>query len=163
MSRAVVMVSPAGVLFVARWEGMRLAPYNDAANNATVGVGHLLHAGPVTTEDRRRFRSFSRSDALKLLAGDLLVAEDVLRTEVSPPLTSPAHFDALASFVFNVGAGAFLDSTLRRRLNAGERGVTAADELLRWTSAGGRRVEGLVRRRLAERRLYLHGDYGTGP
>jgi hypothetical protein len=73
--------------------------------------------------------------------------------EVRVPM-SQAQFEALMSFVFNVGVGALGASTLLRKLNAGDRDG-AADELLRWSRAGGRVLERLLRRRRAERALFL--------
>lgn len=64
--------------------------------------------------------------------------------------------DALVSFAFNVGTHAFEISTLRRKLNR-EEYLDAADEFLRWVYAGGRKLRGLVRRREAERALFLEG------
>jgi lysozyme len=64
------------------------------------------------------------------------------------------EYDALVSFVFNVGAGALASSKLLRELNAHHR-TKAADQLLRWTKAGGRDLPGLVRRRRAERGRFL--------
>jgi len=62
----------------------------------------------------------------------------------------------LVSFTFNLGSGALRDSTLRRRLNRGDdRTSLANDEFKKWVLAGGRVLEGLVRRREAERVLFL--------
>ncbi len=70
------------------------------------------------------------------------------------------QFDAMVSLAFNVGAHAFSKSTLVRKLNAGDvRG--AADEFLRWNKAGGQVLDGLVRRRRAERDLFLTGVQTT--
>ena len=70
------------------------------------------------------------------------------------------QFDALVSFVFNVGAGAFGGSTLLRRLNQGEYKAVPA-ELMRWVNSGGRPLPGLVRRRQAEGVLFSRGAYGV--
>lgn len=154
MSSALVHASRAGVLFVARWEGLRLVPYNDVAGNATVGVGHLLHMGTVTPRDLARFRGFTTEEALHLLAHDLEVAEDTLVSEVHPPITNVHHFDALVSFVFNVGPTAFRDSTLLKLLNEGRRYLASA-QFLKWNHAGNKVILGLSKRRRAERALFL--------
>jgi hypothetical protein len=65
---------------------------------------------------------------------------------------------ALISFAFNVGGGAFADSTLLRKLNAGDYKAVPS-ELARWTKAGGRSLPGLERRRRAEGELFAKGDY----
>ena len=63
------------------------------------------------------------------------------------------RFDALASFAFNLGAGALQRSTLRRKVNRAEHEAVPA-EFRRWVWAGGCRLKGLVRRREAEAALY---------
>jgi hypothetical protein len=81
------------------------------------------------------------------------VAERAVADAVRVPLRQ-GQFDPLVSFVFNIGPGAFQSSTLLRKFNRrDERG--AADELLRWSRAGGRVLDGLLRRRRAERALFL--------
>jgi lysozyme len=146
-------VSRAGAELIAQFEGFVATPYDDAAGHATIGFGHLLHHGRVTSADRTRWGSISRERGLALLAEDARDAERAVEQAVRVPLTQQ-QLDALVSFVFNVGAGAFRSSTLLRRLNAGDR-QAAADELLRWSRAGGQVLDGLLRRRRAERALFL--------
>jgi lysozyme len=67
---------------------------------------------------------------------------------IGGPLTD-GQFDALASFVFNVGAGGLQRSTLRRKVNREEHALVPA-ELMKWVCAGGRKRKGPVRRREAE-------------
>lgn len=152
-------LSARGVAFVARWEGLRSVPYNDAAGNATIGYGHLLHAGAVTATDQNRWGAIDNARALELLAADLETAAAAVRELVAPPFVFPWRFDAIASFVYNVGAGAFEHSTLLARLNGSFARRGAADQLLLWTHAGGRVLSGLVARRQAERSLFLYGRY----
>jgi lysozyme len=79
------------------------------------------------------------------------------------PKLNQHQLDALASFTMNNGVGSLEESTLRRRLNAGEgMDQVAREELPRWVMAGSppRRLEGLIRRRAAEVRLFTHGQYG---
>lgn len=64
------------------------------------------------------------------------------------------QFDALCSFAYNVGTGALQKSTLLRKLNAGDY-QEAADQFPLWTKGGGKTLPGLVRRRAAERDLFL--------
>jgi GH24 family phage-related lysozyme (muramidase) len=146
-------LSGAGAELIARFEGFVAHPYDDAAGHATIGFGHLLHHGPVTASDRARWGTISRERGLELLVEDAGSAARAVQDAVHVEL-SQRQFDALVSFVFNVGEGAFRSSTLLRRLNAGDR-RGAADELLRWSRAGGRVLPGLERRRRAERALFL--------
>ena len=88
---------------------------------------------------------------------DALLADELTQAMTSVDrLTAHPHPDtrraALASFVYNVGAGAFERSTLLRRLNAGDVSGACA-ELSRWVYAGGKPLSGLIKRRAAEREL----------
>ena len=84
---------------------------------------------------------------------DLSIAERGVLKQTKVPLTDN-QFDALCSFVFNLGSGAFQSSTLRRRLNRGDY-EGAANEFPRWVFAGGRKLKGLIKRRSDERLLFL--------
>lgn len=79
-------------------------------------------------------------------------AERAVLRLISVPLTD-GQFDALVSFTFNLGAGALQRSTLRRKVNREEHEDVPA-EFLRWVWAGGRKLNGLIRRRRAEATLY---------
>lgn len=88
-----------------------------------------------------------------LLLEELRSALSTVDSKVKVPMPDTRRA-ALASFVYNVGAGAFSSSTLVRKLNSGDvRG--GCDELLRWVLADGKRLPGLVKRREAERELCL--------
>ena len=84
---------------------------------------------------------------------DMTYAAQAVDRLVKVPLTQN-QFDALVSFVFNIGDGAFAASTLLRYLNKG-RYQEAAVEFMRWIHAGGKRLDGLIRRRRAEQELFL--------
>jgi len=150
-------LSPAGLEFIARWEGFRAYPYNDVANHATIGFGHLLHHGPVTKADMAKYpNGLSRDQALALLRKDVGRFEKAVRDLVKVPLT-PNQFDVLVSFVFNLGPGALAQSTLLRQLNKGDYKCVPS-ELLKWVNItkGGKleRVEGLVNRRMQEGKMW---------
>jgi GH24 family phage-related lysozyme (muramidase) len=133
-------------------EGLRLDPYNDSAGHATVGVGHLIHHGPVTTADNAHFKGFTKADALVLLAQDVRPREQFVEGAVTVDL-GQNEFDALVSLVFNIGTGAFATSTVLHRLNAGAR-HDAADAFLLFVIGGA----GLANRRKRERGLFLTRD-----
>lgn len=156
-SRYATRCTPAGVAFIARHEGMRTAPYNDAASppNATIGIGHMIHRGPVTPADRERYAHYTVADALAQLHADLATVEAGVR-DIGVPLR-PWEFDALCSFAFNCGVGALwggVEAALRR----GDR-IGAMDVLAEYDRAGGRVLPGLVSRRADERALFLHRRY----
>lgn len=143
---------------IKRWEGLRLAAYQDVAGVWTIGYGHTgsVSEGMTVTE----------AEADTLLRTDLSACEATVERAVTVPL-SDGQFGALVSFVFNVGAGAFLGSTLLRRLNAGDYAAVPA-ELARWNKARDPRtgqlvpVPGLTNRRAAEAGLWARGDFVHG-
>jgi GH24 family phage-related lysozyme (muramidase) len=91
-------------------------------------------------------------DAEMLLRKDAALAESAVSRLIAVTLTD-AQFDALVSFVFNLGAGALQRSTLRRRVNRQEH-VEAPHEFMKWVWAAGRKLPGLIKRRSAEAILY---------
>ncbi len=151
--------SKAGVAMIARFEGFRATPYNDAAvpPNATIGFGHKIHDGPVTAADRATWGTISEARGRELLASDLLNAERAVNTLVVPPFRFQHRFDAVVSLVFNIGTGAFSTSHLLELLNATRVRRGAADEFLHWRYAGGKPI--LLPRRQVERRTFLYGLY----
>lgn len=137
-------ISVSGLDHIKRFEGLRLNVYKDVAGYPTIGYGHLIKPG-------ERYRSITEEQAEALLRDDVRFAENAVNRAVEVPLTQ-SQFDALVSFVYNVGAGAFNNSTLLRKLNAEDyNGATA--ELERWNKAGGIVISGLTNRREAEQQL----------
>ena len=147
------LVSPQLAEFVAVWEGFRATAYRCSAGVWTVGYG--------TTAGVKRGDTITHADALDRLMSHLEGDARAVDAAVNVPLESHER-DALISFAYNVGRSAFRASTLLRVLNGGDKAGAAA-QLLRWNRAGGRVVLGLVKRREAERRLFLFGDYTGAP
>ena len=150
-------ISPKGLAFLVAEEGFIPHAYNDPANHATFGVGHLLHLGPVTAADRAQWGSKAqpkpRALVERVLREDLATRfEPAVRDAVRKPLKQH-QFDALVSLAFNIGTGGFRRSTVVKRLNAGDfRG--AADAVLMWD-----KPSILIPRRRRERELFLNGTY----
>lgn len=147
---------------IARREGTKLTAYQDSAGVWTIGVGHTSAAGaPKVTKGMK----ISAWDADQILSRDLRAVEATVASAVKVSLNQN-EFDALVSFVFNVGGGAFKGSTLLRKLNAGDR-VGAADQFLVWNkiTRGGKKVAlaGLTSRREAERRQFLNKQQPAAP
>lgn len=141
-------INDAGLGLIKGFEGLRLAAYPDPRTGDapwTIGYGHTRHVleGDICTPEQ----------AERWLQDDLLVFEDGVSSVAAVPLTDN-QFAALVSFSFNLGLGRLGGSTLLRLLNAGDYDG-AADEIPRWTSGG---MPGLVRRRAAERALFLQPD-----
>ncbi|HEU0132697.1 MAG TPA: glycoside hydrolase family protein [Mycobacteriales bacterium] len=154
-------VSDAGLKRIAAYEGWRAQLYEDVAHHATIGYGHLVHLGPITAADRSGpfGKGITQAQGLALLRQDAQRMVDAVRAKVTVPLNQD-QFDALVSFAFNVGAGAFAGSTLLKKLNAGDY-AGAADAFGMWTKSGGKVVAGLVRRRAEEAALFR--GHGAAP
>jgi len=154
-------VSERGVAFIGKWEGFRGIPYNDVAGHCTIGYGHLIHHGNCSKADRKKWGEINKAEGRELLRRDLKKYEkgvrDLLGFRVRRTLNQQ-NFDALVSFAYNVGLGAFAGSSMLRLLRARHRGY-AAREFDKWVHAGGKRVEGLINRRNAEQRLFTHRKY----
>lgn len=134
---------------IKRFEGFSPKPYLCPAGYWTIGYGHVI-----TAQDKDNYRDpITEAEAEALLKKDVFKAEKAVLRLIKVPLTD-GQFDALVDFVFNLGGGALQRSTLRAKLNRGEY-LDAADEFLKWVWAGGRKLKGLVRRRIAERELFL--------
>ena len=151
-------LSREGARFIAQFEGFSGALYDDPAGHCTIGYGHLVHHGPRNGTEPAEFRrGITKQRALELLAIDGGKAAEAVSQSVGVPLAQH-QLDALVSFVFNVGAGAFRESTLLRELNAG-RYDAVPEQLKRWVKTDGRTLPGLVRRREAEGALFADGTY----
>ena len=114
----------------------------------TIGYGH-------TGADVREGLTIPLSEAERLLTRDLRTSEWHVNRLVQVKLTQN-QFDALVSFVYNVGGDAFAKSTMLRLLNAGDY-VGAANQFQRWNKDNGKVVDGLTNRRRKEYELFLRG------
>jgi len=139
-----------GIEFIKRHESLRLHAYKDAVGVWTIGYGHTSTAKPgmVITEE----------EAEKLLIQNLKAVEDEINRYLLP--LKQHQFDSLASFVFNVGVGAFRKSTLLKLLKMDVNHPDIINQFNRWVYGGGKILPGLVRRRKDEANLYMTGDYG---
>lgn len=158
-------VSESGVAFTAAREGFRAQMYNDQAGHCTIGYGHLIHTGRCNGSDPREtpFRDgITQERATEQLRQNLRMAAQKVRAGITVPLNQH-QFDALASFVLNVGPDAFQGSTLRRVINAGEGAQVIRRAFLMWVKVrqNGQLVtsDGLVKRRTFEADLFEHGTY----
>ena len=147
-------MTPAGLKLLKDFEGLVLHAYRDAVGVLTAGYGHT---GPDVVEGLK----ITPQQAEEWLLEDVKTAQDAISRLVRVRL-SDAQKDALTSFIFNVGTGAFERSTLLRKLNAGDYRA-AANELLRWDKAGGHTLKGLTRRRRAERDLFISETIAEAP
>ena len=140
--------SQSGIDAITSYEGQRLTAYPDPGTGGvpwTIGVGHT---GGVQKGD-----TCTAAESNAFLRADLRSAEAAVNQLVTVLLTQ-SQFDALVSFTFNLGTGALRGSSLLKMLNLGEYEI-AADEFLRWNQAAGQVLPGLVKRRAAERAMFL--------
>lgn len=130
---------------IMRWEGKRNAPYRDLVGVLTVCYG----------ETQAPMRRYSDAECSLMLhrRADADFARPVLAC-VPGLATRPHPFAAAISLSYNIGTPAFCRSTTARLFNAGD-WQAGCNAMLAWNRAGGRIVNGLVRRRAAERRLCL--------
>ncbi|MGZ9568256.1 lysozyme [Alcaligenes nematophilus] len=138
-------VIAAAIGLVAAWEGRSLVAYVDPVGVPTIcdGYTHGVKLGDVATPERC----------------DALAEQEVRRALAVVDGSTPGQLPdgvrvALASFVYNVGPGAYGGSTLLRKLRAGDLSG-ACNQLPRWVYAGGKKLRGLERRREAERQICL--------
>jgi len=136
--------SQRGLDLIKKFEGCRLTAYKCPAGVWTIGYGH--------TNGVKKGQKITQKQAELFLREDIKKFENGVKKYVSVPLTQN-QFDALVSFCYNCGLGAFKDSTLRKKLNAKDY-AGAAKELLRWNKSNGVVLEGLKRRRNAEKVLF---------
>ena len=154
-------ISGVGLGLISEFEGLRLNAYPDPGTGNepwTIGYGttvypngHKVRKGHVVTQ----------AEALEYLQHDTKRFADSVNRLVRVPLNQN-QFDSLVSFTYNVGDGALQRSTLLRKLNNHDyRG--AADEFGKWVNAGGKAMYGLVRRRAAERDLFVKAEVAPEP
>lgn len=138
-------ISEAGLALVKRFEGLRLEAYLCPAGVWTIGYGSTRGVKPGMTIDELA--------AERRLRDDLAEAEAAVERLVTVPLTDGQHA-SLVSLVYNIGEPAFQQSTLLRLLNGGDYAAVPA-QLMRFVKAGGKRSNGLVRRRSAEAAMWV--------
>ena len=140
-------INDAGLALIKQFEGLRLDSYRDAVGIATVGYGHT---GP----DVRIPMTITPGEAERLLHEDLARFETGVEALIADAPTNDAQFSALVSLAYNIGLGRLATSTVLKRHKLGNK-VGAANAFLMWNRAGDRVLQGLMRRREAERKLYL--------
>ncbi|WP_120247373.1 lysozyme [Enterobacter roggenkampii] len=145
-----MQTSEKGIALIKQFEGCKLTAYQDSVGVWTIGYGWTQ---PVDGKPIRAGMTIKQEIAERLLKTGLVSYESDVSRLVKVGL-SQGQFDALVSFTYNLGARSLSTSTLLRKLNAGDY-AGAADEFLRWNKAGGKVLNGLTRRREAERALFL--------
>lgn len=143
-------INQTGIDLIKHFESLRLEAYQDSGGVWTIGYGHTaggrndgsIHAGMTIDEQQ----------AEDLLRQDLGRFEQAVEEAVTAPINDN-QFAALVSFTFNLGPANLRSSTLLGVLNQADH-FAAARQFKQWSRAGGRRLAGLVRRRISERNLF---------
>jgi len=143
-------INESGIELIKHFESLRLKAYQDSVGIWTIGWGHtgLTHRDGTVYEGRE----ITEDEAVALLKRDLKTFEEGVENCVDVEINDN-QFSALVSFAFNLGETNLRKSTLLKKLN-GEQYFNAGKEFKKWSKAGGKRLEGLVRRRISERNLF---------
>lgn len=139
-------ISEKGLEFIIKEEGEVLTAYICPAGVWTIGVGH-------TGKDVNPGMKITKEQSRELLKNDLIRFENSVNRSVKINLTQN-KFDALVSFAFNVGEGAFKKSTLLKKINSLAPITEIEVEFRKWVYAGGKILPGLKARREREVKLY---------
>lgn len=174
-------LSKAGVDLMHKYEGFRSRPYLCPAHIWTIGYGHVLYQDqirlpvvrpegktqadipmirkeyPLKQEDNR---VWTKAEINELFDKDVATFERGVLRLVPRCVGRQGSFDALVSFAFNAGLGNLQRSTIRMKANRLD-WQAAADAFMAWTKGGGRVLPGLVRRREAERAMFLSENGGS--
>ena len=138
-------ISKDGIKLIKDFEGCKLYAYRCPAGVWTIGYGNTSHA--------KAGMSITMQQAEKFLREDLAPIEAEL-TKLNM-LLQQRQFDALCSWIFNLGMGNFKNSTMRKKILAKATDIEVADQIIRWTKAGGKVLTGLQKRRIAEANMYV--------
>ena len=144
-------ISSKGLELIKEFEGFSANAYLCQAKIPTIGYGNTFW------QDGRKVRlgeQISKSKALELLE---FVANKDFADKIFPLIkveVNQNQFDAMVSLAYNIGVGAFSNSTLLKRVNAKDF-IGAGNEFLKWDKSGGKPLLGLTRRRQREKELFL--------
>ena len=134
-----------GLDLIKKYEGLRLEAYKCPAGVWTIGYGH--------TKGVYKGMSITKEEAEKLLQQDVSVFELQVINTVGK--LAACKIDALVSFAYNVGIAAFRNSTLCRKVKANSDDPAIRNEFMKWIYAGGKKLQGLERRRKEEAEMYF--------
>lgn len=143
-------VSDNGLALIKKFEGCRLTAYADVGGVWTIGWGQT---GPDVVEGL----TITQAQADARLRAEVDRFANGVLAELKVPVNQN-QFDALVSFAYNIGLGAFRSSTLLKLLNDRTQVSIVASEFTKWNKVNGKPIEGLSRRREAEKQLFLTKD-----
>ena len=138
-----------GIALIKKFEGCKLKAYQCSADVWTIGYGHT---GGVVEGDE-----ITQQEADEILEEDLFEFEKYVHKHVNTPLDQN-QFDSLVAWMFNLGPTNLRESTLLMRINSNNFS-DVPHQIKRWNKAGGKVLDGLVRRREAEALLWLGEEW----
>ena len=142
-------ISQEGIALIKKFEGCKLKAYKCSAGVPTIGWG--------STRGVSMDMEISQARADALLLEDVADFEEAINKRVKVPLEQN-QFDALVSWTFNLGGSNLRNSTMLKVLNQGKYDLVPA-EIRRWNKAGGETLQGLIRRREAESKLFKNEEW----
>ena len=146
-----MQTSQEGIALIKKFEGCELEAYQDAVGVWTIGYGHIKGV--------KEGMTITKQQAEEMLLEELVEYENYVLEAVNHQLDQ-CMFDALVSWTYNLGPSNLNSSTMLKVLNAGDYdGVP--EQIKRWNKAGGKVLQGLVRRREAEALLFEGKDWSN--
>jgi len=142
-------ISKEGLSLIKKFEGCELEAYLCPAGVWTIGYGH--------TKDVKEGDKINRDEADYLLQEEMIEYESYINDFVEVPLNQN-QFDALCSWVYNLGPTNLKNSTMLRVLNE-EKYTDVPQEIKRWNKAGGEVLDGLIKRREAEAKMFAGEEW----
>jgi lysozyme len=143
-------ISKNGIRLIKEFEGYKSKPYYCAAGKLTIGYGHVIKSG-------EKLKELTEDQATELLIKDINEIASYIKRYIKVELTQN-QIDAILSFVFNIGNGAFLNSTFLKKLNKNDF-IGASQEFLKWNKIArkGKKIslEGLTNRRVKEMNMFI--------
>jgi len=144
--------SKKGIELIKKYEGFRSKPYLDPVGIPTIGYGATHYGNGIKV--KMTDKPITEEEATVLLSKMLVSYEDSVNRLVTRELNQN-QFDALVSFTYNLGGANLKSSTLLKKVNANPCDRTIANEFNKWVNAGGKKLNGLVKRRKEEAELYF--------
>tara|TARA_Y100001938_G_C8049148_1_gene410659 strand:+ start:80 stop:526 length:447 start_codon:yes stop_codon:yes gene_type:complete len=142
-------ISKEGLSLIKKFEGCELEAYLCPAGVWTIGYGH--------TKDVKEGDKINRDEADYLLQEEMIEYESYINDFVEVPLEQN-QFDALCSWVYNLGPTNLKNSTMLKVLNE-EKYSDVPQEIKRWNKAGGEVLDGLIKRREAEAKMFAGEEW----
>jgi lysozyme len=142
-------ISKEGLSLIKKFEGCELEAYLCPAGVWTIGYGH--------TKDVKEGDKINKEEADYLLQEEMIEYESYINDFVEVPLNQN-QFDALCSWVYNLGPTNLKNSTMLKVLNE-EKYADVTQEIKRWNKAGGEVLDGLIKRREAEAKMFLGEEW----